>query len=261
LNLDLNNKNALVGGGSKGLGKATAIELAKLGANITLVSRSEERLQAAIADLPKSANQAHDYLVADSSDSTDLKNKVLQLLERKPIHILINNTGGPKGGPIMNAAPVEFLQAFNNHLICNHLLTQLVTDGMKEAGYGRIINITSTSIRQPIPGLGVSNTTRGAVASWAKTMSLELAPFGITINNVLPGTTHTSRIAEIITARAEQSGVPYATIEEQFRAQIPMERFATPEEIGSVAAFLASPAASYITGTSIPVDGGQIKSI
>jgi len=261
LNLDLTNKNALVGGGSKGLGKATAIELAKLGANITLVSRNEERLQAAVADLAQSSHQSHDYLVADFSDSVDLKNKVLQLLARKPIHILINNTGGPKGGPIMDAAPVEFLQAFNNHLICNHLLTQLVTNGMKKAGYGRIINITSTSIRQPIPGLGVSNTTRGAVASWAKTISIELAPFGITINNVLPGTTHTSRIAELITARAKQSNVPYAQIEEQFRAQIPMERFATPDEIGAVVAFLASPAASYITGTSIPVDGGKIKSI
>ena len=261
MNLDLTNKNALVGGGSKGLGKATAIELAKLGANITLISRSEERLKAALADLPTSDHQNHDYLVADSSDSTDLRKKVLQLLEQKPIHILINNTGGPKGGPIMEASPVEFIQAFNNHLICNHLLVQLVTEGMKAAGYGRIINITSTSIRQPIPGLGVSNTTRGAVASWAKTMSLELGPFGITINNVLPGTTNTSRIEEIITARAEQAGVPYAQIEEQFRSQIPMARFATPEEIGAVAAFLASPAASYITGTSIPVDGGRIKSI
>jgi len=261
LNLDLTNKNALVGGGSKGLGKATAIELAKLGATITLISRNEERLQAAVVDLPKKANQTHDYLVADSSDSVDLRNKVLQLLAQKPIHILINNTGGPKGGPIMDAAPVEFLQAFNNHLICNHLLTQLVSESMKKEGYGRIINITSTSIRQPIPGLGVSNTTRGAVASWAKTMSLELAPFGITINNVLPGATQTSRITEIITARSKKAGVPYAQIEDQFRAQIPMKRFATPEEIGAVAAFLASPAASYITGTSIPVDGGKIKSI
>ena len=261
MNLDLTNKNALVGGGSKGLGKATAIELAKLGANITLISRSEGRLQTALLDLPKAAHQMHDYLVADSADSVDLRKKVLQLLQQKPIHILINNTGGPKGGPIMDASPVEFIQAFNNHLICNHLLTQLVTDGMKEAGYGRIINITSTSIRQPIPGLGVSNTTRGAVASWAKTMSLELAPFGITINNILPGTTYTSRIEEIISARADKQSVPYEQIEEQFRTQIPMGRFATPKEIGAVVAFIASPAASYITGTSIPVDGGRIRSI
>jgi len=261
LNLDLTNKNALVGGGSKGLGNATAIELAKLGANITLISRSKERLQAAVAALPKTAAQSHDYIVADSSDTIDLRKKVLQLLEQKSIHILINNTGGPKGGPIMEADPVEFLQAFNNHLICNHMLVQLVAEGMKKEGYGRIINITSTSIRQPIPGLGVSNTTRGAVASWAKTMSLELAPFGITINNILPGTTSTSRIEEIITARAKRADIPYAQVEEQFRAQIPMARFASPEEIGAVAAFLASPAASYITGTSIPVDGGRIKSI
>ena len=261
MNLDLTNKNALVGGGSKGLGKATAIELAKLGANITLISRSEERLQAALADLPMSEHQSHDYLVADSSDSVDLRMKVLQLLEKKPIHILINNTGGPKGGPIVDADPLEFLQAFNNHLICNHLLTQLVMDGMKEAGYGRIINITSTSIRQPIMGLGVSNTTRGAVASWAKTVSLELAPFGITVNNILPGTTQTSRIVEIVTAKAKRVGVSYEQMEEQIKAQVPMQRFATPEEIGAVVAFVASPAASYITGTSIPVDGGKIKSI
>lgn len=261
MNLNLTNKNALVGGGSKGLGKATAIELAKLGTNITLISRSEERLQAAVADLPASENQTHDYIVADSSNTVDLRKKVLQLLEQKPIHILINNTGGPKGGPIMEADPVAFLQAFNNHLICNHLLTQLVTESMKKEGYGRIINITSTSIRQPIPGLGVSNTTRGAVASWAKTMSLELAPFGITINNILPGTTRTSRIKEILTAIADNQGVTYEQVEEQWRTQIPMGRFATPEEIGAVVAFIASPAASYITGTNIPVDGGRIKSI
>jgi len=261
LNLDLTNKNALVGGGSKGLGNATAVELAKLGANITLVSRSEERLKIAVADLPKTADQTHDYLVADFEDSKNLRNKVLQLLEQKPIHILINNTGGPKGGPILDAAPVEFLQAFNNHLICNHMLVQLVTEGMKKEDYGRIINITSTSIRQPIMGLGVSNTTRGAVASWAKTISAELAPFGITVNNILPGTTHTSRIVEIITAKAKRSGISYEQMEQQVKSQVPMQRFATPEEIGAVVAFIASPAASYITGTSIPVDGGKIKSI
>lgn len=261
MNLDLTNKNALVGGGSKGLGKASAIELAKLGANITLVARNEERLKVALEDLPKSANQKHDYLVADFSDSINLKNKVLQLLAQKPVHILINNTGGPKGGPILNASPSAFLQAFNNHLICNHLLSQLVSEAMKKEGYGRIINIVSTSVRQPIVGLGVSNTTRGAVASWAKTISAELAPFGITVNNILPGTTDTSRITEILTDKANRLGIPLAQVTEQARLQIPMQRFATPEEIGSVVAFVASPAASYITGTSIPVDGGKIKSI
>jgi len=261
LNLNLIHKNALVGGGSKGLGKSAAIELAKLGANITLISRNKERLQKALSELPRSDHQTHDFIIADSSDAKDLADKVRALLAQKPIHILINNTGGPKGGPILAADIAEFLQAFNNHLICNHLLVQLVTPSMKEAGYGRIINITSTSIRQPIPGLGVSNTTRGAVASWAKTMSLELAAFGITINNILPGTTHTSRIEEIITAKAKRLGVTYKEIEEQMRKQIPMKRFANPEEISGVVAFLASPAASYITGTSIPVDGGRIKSI
>lgn len=261
MNVNLSNKNALVCGSSKGLGKAAAIELAKLGANVTLVARNVDRMAEAMTELAKSGKQDHDFLVADFSDSQDLRKKVRALLASKPIHILINNTGGPKGGAIINAKEEEFVQALHNHLICNHLLTQLISPVMKKEGYGRIINIISTSVRQPILGLGVSNTTRGAVASWSKTLSHELAPFGITVNNILPGTTSTERLEELLTNKMKAQNLTREEAERIMLAEIPMQRFATPEEIGTVIAFVASPAASYITGANIPVDGGKIKSL
>jgi 3-oxoacyl-[acyl-carrier protein] reductase len=184
MNLSLVGKNALVCGSSKGIGKAAAIELAELGASVTLVSRSSETMAGIIGNLDQKANQNHDFMVADFSDSEDLKKKIKMHVLSKPIHILVNNTGGPPGGPIVDANPAAFIQAFHNHLICNHILTQAVIEGMKESGYGRIINIISTSVKQPLDGLGVSNTIRGAVANWAKTMANELGPHGITVNNV-----------------------------------------------------------------------------
>ena len=179
------------------------------------------------------------------------------MAEQKAIHILVNNTGGPPGGPITEATPDAFLSAYNNHLICNHLITQTLLPGMKEAGYGRIINVISTSVKIPINGLGVSNTTRGAVANWAKTMANEVAQYGITVNNVLPGTTKTGRIREIIGLGAQRRGVDDAVIEEEWRSRIPLGRFAEPGEVAAAIAFLASPAASYITGINVPVDGGR----
>ena len=261
MNLNLINKNALVCGSSKGLGKAAAIELAKLGANVTLVARNIDRMGEVMKELAKIGKQDHDFLVADFSDSQDLRKKVRALLATKPIHILVNNTGGPKGGAIINAKEEEFIQALHNHLICNHLLAQLICPVMKKEGYGRVINIISTSVRQPILGLGVSNTTRGAVASWSKTLSNELAPFGITVNNILPGTTSTERLEELLGSQMKSQNLTKEEAEQIMLAEIPMQRFATPEEIGAVIAFVASPAASYITGTSIPVDGGKIKSL
>ncbi len=251
MNINLSGKNALVGGSSKGIGKACAIALAELGANITLVSRSVDGMSEVIKELARVApGQDHDFLVANFAQAADLRKKVMGLVAAKPIHILVNNTGGPPGGPITEARVEEFLQAFNNHLICNHLLTQLVRPGMKKAGYGRIINIISTSVKVPIEGLGVSNTTRGAVASWAKTMANELGADGITVNNVLPGKTNTDRLREIIQAQAQRKGLAEEALIADWEKNIPLGRFADPGEIAAAVAFLASPAAANLTGVS-----------
>jgi 3-oxoacyl-[acyl-carrier protein] reductase len=259
MNLSLVGKNALVCGSSKGIGKASALELAALGATVTLVSRSSEAMKGILHELNHEAGQRHDFLIADFSDSTDLKKKIDRLVMSKPIHILVNNTGGPPGGPIVDAKTEEFVQAFHNHLICNHILTQAVIKGMKESSYGRIINIISTSVKQPLDGLGVSNTIRGAVANWAKTMANELGPFGITVNNVLPGATETERLQQIVENKADKTNQPVENIAAAMKNAVPLRRFAKPEEIGAAVAFLASPAAAYINGVNLPVDGGRTK--
>ncbi|MBI1226446.1 MAG: SDR family oxidoreductase [Bacteroidetes bacterium] len=261
MNLNLNGRNALVGGSSKGIGRAVAVELALLGANVTLVSRNAERLSEALKELDISKGQQHDFLVVDFADPADLHKKIHGLIEMKPIHILVNNTGGPPGGPAADASGQAFLQAFNNHLICNHILMQLTTPGMKAAGFGRIINIISTSVKQPIEGLGVSNTIRGAVANWSKTLAGELGPHGITVNNVLPGSTMTGRLEEIAEANAAKTGAQTEAVFENWIKEIPLRRIAEPGEVAAAVAFLASPAASYISGINLPVDGGRTKSL
>jgi 3-oxoacyl-[acyl-carrier protein] reductase len=261
MNLDLSNKNALVCGSSKGIGKAIAIELALLGANVTLVARNEERLQSVYSQLDISKNQKHQYVIIDFSDILSLQETASTLVKEKNYHILINNTGGPPAGEITNATPEAFIQAYHNHLICNHLLATTLLEGMKHEQYGRIINIISTSVKQPLEGLGVSNTTRAAVAGWAKTLSNEVAKFGITVNNVLPGATRTERLEEIIVGGANKKNVQIEDIEMEMKKEIPMRRFAEAHEVAAAVAFLASPAAAYITGVSIPVDGGRIKGL
>ena len=261
MNLDLTNKNALVCGSSRGIGKATAIELALLGANVILMARNESVLQEVIKTLPAKNEQQHSYIVADYADFDEIIKQISVFLLKKTIHILINNTGGPPSGAITEATPEAFLSAFQNHLIANHRLTTLVMEGMKKEKFGRIINIVSTSVKQPLDGLGVSNTTRAAVAGWAKTMSNELAKFGITVNNVLPGATRTDRLEQIIAANATKKSITVETIADEMKNEIPMRRFAEAEEIAAAVAFLASPSAAYITGVSLPVDGGRIKSL
>lgn len=257
MDLNLKDRNALVGGGSKGLGYASALELAQLGATVVLAARNEEALAAACRQLPRPAGQNHTWLAMDYDDPDQVNATVRSLLQRHPVHVLVNNTGGPPGGPITAAEPDDFLDAFRRHLVVNQLLVQAVWPGMKEAGYGRIINIISTSVKQPLPGLGVSNTIRGAVANWAKTLANEVAPLGITVNNVLPGATATDRLASIITAKAGRTGQSEDRIRAEMEMEIPMGRFGTPPEFGAAVAFLASPAASYITGINLPVDGGR----
>ncbi len=261
MNTDLSGKNALVLGGSKGLGKAIAVELAALGADITLAARSPELMAEIVRSLPNTVHQRHSFLVADTNDLVDLEKKVRAVVLQKHIHILINNTGGPAGGPILSARGEDIAAALSSHLLANQLLVNLVVPGMKEAGFGRIINVVSTSVKEPIPGLGVSNTVRGAVASWAKTLSHELAPFGITVNNVLPGFTSTERLFTLIKTWAGLHGITEEEMTRQLMAQVPMGRFADPAELGAVAAFLATPAAGYVTGVSLAVDGGRMRSI
>ena len=261
MDLNLKGKNALVCGSSKGIGKACAIEIARLGANVTLVARTGEKLAEVKKILDNTMGQHHDFLVADFTDSADLKRKVTGLLSVKNIHILVNNTGGPAGGPLPDAEEEEFVQAFHNHLVCNHLLTKLVLKGMKAEGYGRIINIISTSVKQPLENLGVSNTVRGAVANWAKSLANELGGFGITVNNVLPGATLTERLTAIIQGKAQREDKSEDEVMEEMKAEIPAGRFADPREIAAAVAFLASPAAAYINGINVPVDGGRTKSL
>ncbi|QMU26777.1 SDR family oxidoreductase [Adhaeribacter radiodurans] len=258
MDLNLSQKQAIVCGSTQGIGKAIAVELAQMGASVTLIARNEEKLQETLQELDQTAGQQHYYICADFSNPDDLTTKIKAYVVTKlAVHILVNNTGGPSGGPIIDAGLEEFKKAFSNHLICNHILVQAVVPLMKQAQYGRIINIISTSVKQPLPGLGVSNTIRGAVANWAKTLSLELAQFGITVNNVLPGATVTGRHTSLIQAKAAKTGQTIEQIENEMLASIPAKRFGSSAEVAAAAAFLASPAAGYINGINIPVDGGR----
>ncbi|MEZ4840075.1 MAG: SDR family oxidoreductase [Flavobacteriaceae bacterium] len=261
MKLNLKNKYALVCGSTQGIGKATAKLLAEEGANITLVARNEEKLQEVLAELPTNGQQ-HYYVVADFSNPTELQQKVTEHLKKiGQCHILINNTGGPPSGTVLNASLDEFEIAFTRHLKCNQVLAQAVIPYMKEASYGRIVNIISTSVKEPIEDLGVSNTIRGAVGNWSKTLAAEVAKFNITVNNVLPGFTKTERLMEIIKVKAEKEYTSVEKMAEMMKNYAPIERFAEPQEVANAIVFLASEAASYITGINVPVDGGRTKSL
>ncbi len=262
MNINLKDKNALVCGSTQGIGKSSAVELAKLGANVTLIARNEAKLKDVLKELPTENGQKHYYLVVDFQDLEQLKQIVSKhLIHLNTIHILVNNTGGPAGGPVFTAKLEDFDKAFTQHLKANHVLVQTVVPQMKKEGFGRIINMISTSVKQPLDNLGVSNTIRGAVANWAKTLANELGMFGITVNNVLPGATATGRLKQIIDNKAKKTGKSTEEIEDSMRNQIPLKRFAKPEEIANVVAFLSTDAASYINGINIPVDGGRTKSL
>ncbi len=259
--ITLQNKQALVCGASKGIGKAVAIKLAQAGASVCLLARNAGSLEELLHQLPRGSNQHHQVLIADMQHPEDLDKKIHNLVLNQAIHILVNNTGGPPGGPIQTAKPEAFELAFKQHLIANHILVGHVLSGMKQAEYGRIINIISTSVKQPIDNLGVSNTIRAAVANWAKTLAGELAEFQITVNNILPGATRTDRLDQIIERESKLHSKTVGEIEQQLLHAIPMKRFALPEEIAHAVLFLASPLASYITGINLPVDGGRTKSL
>ena len=258
MNLNLKSKNALVCGSTQGIGKATAIILAEEGANVTLIARNKEKLKSVLAELPNN-NQCHSYLVADFSNPKELENTLKS--EELHFHILVNNTGGPAGGPIFSASIDEFENAFTQHLKCNHILVQHLVPFMKTQCFGRIINVISTSVKQPLDGLGVSNTIRGAVANWSKTLANELGEYGITVNNVLPGATNTERLNEIITNKSKKTGKSIDEVAAAMKNAAPAKRFAQPEEVANAIVFLASERASFINGINVPVDGGRTKSL
>lgn len=258
MDIDLSSKRALVCGSSQGIGRACAIELANLGASVTLFSRNQASLENVKNELSITQGQQHQMLIADFSNPAEVKQVIIDhVTENGGYDILINNTGGPAPGPANTSDASAFIDAFNLHLISNHHLVQALLPSMKEKHFGRIINVISTSVKQPIPGLGVSNTIRGAVASWSKTLANELGPFGITVNNVLPGATATARLDAIIAGKAQKQNITIEQATRNEKAQIPLRRFAAPEEFAAAAAFLASPAAGYITGINLPVDGGR----
>ena len=260
MELNLEHKNALVCGSTQGIGKAAAFALASEGAILTLVARNEAKLKDVIASLPNA--EKHDYIIADFMNPLDLKSKVDAYIQNNHgFHILVNNTGGPRSGAIIDASLEAFENAFTQHLKCNHVLAQLTVPFMKEKSYGRIINIISTSVKEPIEGLGVSNTIRNAVGNWSKTLSFELGSFGITVNNVLPGFTETERLNEIIKIKSEQAQTSIEQMTAIMKNYTPAKRFAKPEETANAIVFLASEAASYINGVNIPVDGGRTKSL
>lgn len=259
MNLDLTGKRAIVCGSTQGIGKASAIELALLGANVTLVARDENKLKAVLNELHSKGD--HNYVVADFASPDILKQKITEFAGKNVIHILINNTGGPPGGHAIDAQTEDFVKAFSNHLLCNQILVQAVVPSMKKEKFGRIINIISTSVKIPIRGLGVSNTIRGAVANWSKTLSLELAPFGITVNNVLPGATMTGRLESIINTNAQKNDKTFDEAKQDMIKEIPAGRISESHEVAAAVAFLASPAAGYINGINVPVDGGRTGSL
>ena len=251
-------RTALVCGASAGIGKATAVALASLGARVIALARTEAALKEVVAGLP---GEGHRALACDLNDHARLTELLKKELERAPIEILVNNSAGPKGGPIVEAKPEEFTLAFTQHILTAQLLAQLLTPGMRDRGYGRIVNVISTSVRVPIPNLGVSNTIRGAMASWAKTMSLELGPHKITVNSVLPGYTETERLSTLLQGTATRLGKTPEAVADEWKGATPARRFGKPEEIAAAVAFLASPLAGFINGVVLPVDGGRTGSI
>ncbi|HUQ96743.1 MAG TPA: SDR family oxidoreductase [Chitinophagaceae bacterium] len=261
MNIALSGKVAVVCGSTQGIGLATAKELALLGATCILLARNNASLEKAINELDTKNGQFHTFETVDFSDTVAVKNGIDTIVAKQPVHILVNNSGGPAAGPILKASSADFLAGMNQHLINNHHLVQTVLPGMQRENYGRIINIISTSVKTPLRNLGVSNTIRLAVAAWAKSVANEIGGYNITINNILPGLTATARLESLIKHTADSQNKTYNDIADQMRNDVPLQRFGTAEEIASVAAFLATPAAAYINGASIPVDGGRTAAL
>lgn len=261
-NFQLFGKKALVLGGSQGLGFAVAKALASAGATVIIASRNEAKLANAVKALSCKENQHHDFLVIDTTQLVNSKKSIIQLLDKvNGIDILINNTGGPAPKSILSTSLEDLQEGFTSHLLHAHQTSLLLLPHMQKNGFGRIVNILSTSIKEPIDLLGVSNSIRAAVANWAKTLSREVAKEGVTVNNILPGYTDTERVGVIFEKRAKEQSVAVETIKADLEKTIPVGRMGKVEEFAAAVLFLCTPAASYINGVNLPVDGGAIRSL
>lgn len=261
IQIDLGGRTALVCGSTAGIGRAIALRMAEAGANVILCARNEEKLKDLLKDIDAINGKENGYVVADYTDTVQVSAAAALAVNQYNPTILVNNTGGPPAGPGHTAQLEEYLNAFQQHLINNHIMSSALIPGMKENGWGRIINVISTSVKAPLPNLGVSNTIRGAVGNWSKTLANELATFGITVNNILPGATGTGRLTSIIANKSTKQNKSIGEVENKMLAEIPAGRFGLPEEPANAAVFLASNLASYITGTNVVVDGGRTASL
>ena len=255
-NLDLSGKTALVGGASQGIGASIASLFAGAGARVVLMSRTLDRLEVVRKGLEHP--DRHLSLPLDLENYRKLADPIGSLLKSTgPIEIVVNNSAGPASGPLTGADTKDFERGFHAHILSSQVILQQVLPGMREKHYGRFINIISTSVKAPIPNLGVSNTIRAAMSSWAKTLAGEVGQFGVTVNNILPGYTRTPRLQNLLQAAAKRENVDVETVEKNWLGTVPAGRFGEPEDIANAALFLASPMASYVNGTNIVVDGGR----
>jgi 3-oxoacyl-[acyl-carrier protein] reductase len=262
MDLGLRGKVAIVAAASKGLGRACATELASEGASVVICARGKDALFATRDAIVARTGATVHAVVADMSETTGIERVGREALDRfSRVDIVVNNAGGPPSGPFEKHPWAAWETAVNLTLRSAVELTRLVLPGMRQRRWGRVINITSIAVKQPVDGLMLSNSIRAAVTGWARTLANEVAPDGVTVNNVLPGFTRTDRVESLNTATAAREGISVEDVQRRTEAQIPMRRLGEPLEFGAVVAFLASERASYVTGQSIAVDGGWIRGL
>jgi 3-oxoacyl-[acyl-carrier protein] reductase len=253
----LKGKTALVCGASKGIGKATALMLARSGAQVIACARSPNELELLSEEMH---GDNHIILTLDLENIPLLESKIKELIKQQPIHILINNSGGPPGGPLLSNTIDDFEAPFKRHLYAAHTITRILMPAMKSEGYGRIVNVISTSVREPIDNIGLSNTLRGAMGSWAKSLSRELDPC-ITINNILPGFTDTDRLESLAGSISSRTGESIEQVQEKWMSSVPIQRLIDPLETGAAVTWLCLPSSGAVRGISLAVDGGRMRSI
>lgn len=261
MNISLKNKKALIGGSSSGIGRAIAEQLAASGASVTLMARNEDKLKAILSKLSSVDGQTHQYLLVDFNDFEGYKKKISAYFEKNTVDILVNNTQGPSGGGALEKEVSDYQDAFELLFKTVVYTSELALQQMQQNEWGRIINVASISVKEPLPYLALSNSIRAAVTTWAKTLASDVGRFGITVNSVLTGYFDTDRITQLNTKKAEKMGVAPEEVLKEMEARVPVGRIGEPKEYGYLVAFLASEKAAYITGTNIPIDGGLLKSV
>lgn len=261
MKISLKNRKALIGGSTSGIGKAIALQLAASGASVTLMARNEEKLKTQISELPTNENQHHQYLVVDFNDFPAYQKIISDFFKNTSVDILVNNTQGPTAGGAMEKSIADYQQAFDLLFKTVAYTTELALQQMIKNKWGRIINVASVSVKEPLAYLALSNTIRAAVTTWAKTLATDVAQHQITVNNILTGYFDTERIHSLNETKAQQMGISINEVKSALENQVPMKRIGDPKEYGYLATFLASDQAAYLTGTNIPLDGGLLKSL